>query len=73
MLHKARSVDFVLTPSERDALVLESNLIKHHQPPYNVLLKGKAYASLPSLTQGSDFVIFCRTYSYTISDVIFYR
>jgi excinuclease ABC subunit C len=39
MLKKARSVDFVLTPSDRDALLLESNLIKHHQPPYNVLLK----------------------------------
>lgn len=39
MIKKARSVDIVLTPSERDALVLESNLIKHHQPPFNVLLK----------------------------------
>jgi len=39
MLEKAKSVDFVLTPSDRDALLLESNLIKHHQPPYNVLLK----------------------------------
>ena len=39
MIDKARSVDFVLAPSERDALVLESNLIKHHQPPFNVLLK----------------------------------
>jgi excinuclease ABC subunit C len=39
MVKKAKSIDFMLTPSERDALVLESNLIKHHQPPYNVLLK----------------------------------
>eukprot|EP00977_Amphora_coffeiformis_P005928 scaffold1267_cov171-Amphora_coffeaeformis.AAC.4 len=39
MINKARSVDFVLAPTERDALVLESNLIKHHQPPFNVLLK----------------------------------
>lgn len=39
MIDKARSVDFVLAPSERDALILESNLIKHHQPPFNVLLK----------------------------------
>lgn len=39
MIEKARSVDFILTPSERDALILESNLIKHHQPPFNVLLK----------------------------------
>ncbi|KAL3776716.1 hypothetical protein HJC23_001503 [Cyclotella cryptica] len=39
MLDKARSIDFILTKSERDALLLESNLIKHHQPSYNVLLK----------------------------------
>ena len=39
MIDRARSVDFVLAPSERDALILESNLIKHHQPPFNVLLK----------------------------------
>jgi excinuclease ABC B subunit len=42
MLKKAKSVEFVLTPSDRDALILESNLIKHHQPPYNVLLKDDA-------------------------------
>lgn len=39
MVEKAHSIDFVLAPSERDALILESNLIKHHQPPFNVLLK----------------------------------
>ncbi|CAB9530352.1 system protein B [Seminavis robusta] len=39
MMEKACSIDFVLTGSDRDALLLESNLIKHHQPAYNVLLK----------------------------------
>lgn len=39
MVERASSVDFILTPSERDALVLESNMIKYHQPPFNVLLK----------------------------------
>jgi len=39
MIELAHSVDIVLTPSERDALVLESNLIKHHKPPFNVLMK----------------------------------
>lgn len=39
MLQKAARVDIVLTGSDRDALLLESNMIKHHQPPYNVLLK----------------------------------
>ena len=58
MLQKVRSVDFMLTPSERDALVLESNLIKHHQPPYNVLLKGKAYAFVaPGGCSVTSFVV----------------
>ena len=39
MLKKASYVEFVLTPSDRDALILESNLIKHHQPLYNILFK----------------------------------
>lgn len=39
MIAKSTTLDFVLTPSVRDALILESNLIKHHQPLYNVLLK----------------------------------
>lgn len=39
MLKKAAKVDIVITGTDREALLLESNLIKHHQPPYNVLLK----------------------------------
>ena len=39
MLKKASSVEFVLTPSDRDAVLLENKLIKHHQPLYNILLK----------------------------------
>ncbi len=39
MLAKSEMLDFVITPTERDALLLEANLINHHKPPYNVLLK----------------------------------
>lgn len=39
MINKAKKIDLIVTKSERDALLLESNLIKHHQPAYNVLLK----------------------------------
>jgi excinuclease ABC subunit C len=44
-LHKARmleeiaDVDLVVTDSEMEALALENNLIKRHQPPYNVRLR----------------------------------
>ena len=33
------SIDYVLVDSEEDALFLENNLIKKHQPKYNILLK----------------------------------
>jgi excinuclease ABC subunit C len=32
-------IDFLLTASEHEALILELNLIKRHHPPYNVRLK----------------------------------
>lgn len=44
-----RIADFetILTATENEALVLESNLIKHYSPRYNVILKdGKRYPSL---------------------------
>ena len=30
---------YIITPTERDALSLENNLIKKHKPKYNILLK----------------------------------
>ena len=36
--------DYIVASSELEALILECNLIKHHRPQYNVLLKdGKGY------------------------------
>lgn len=32
-------LDYILTPSEHDAFLLEANLVRLHQPRYNVLLK----------------------------------
>lgn len=36
---KIKDINYVVTPTELDALVLENNLIKKHAPPYNILLK----------------------------------
>lgn len=39
MVENARTLEYILTDSEIEALVLESNLIKHHRPRYNVILR----------------------------------
>ncbi|MGH7197236.1 MAG: excinuclease ABC subunit UvrC, partial [Candidatus Omnitrophota bacterium] len=47
MLGEARTVDFVETPTEAEALLLEASLVKEHQPKYNQLLKDdKSYPFL---------------------------
>ena len=38
-LDKVRDIKFLTTKTEAEALILESNFIKKHQPRYNVLLK----------------------------------
>lgn len=40
-------IRYVVVDSEQDAFLLENNLIKQHQPHYNILLKdGKSYPSI---------------------------
>lgn len=44
MVDNVDDFEYFITASERDALALESNLIKKYQPHYNILLKdGKAF------------------------------
>ena len=39
LVKKIRTIQFIVVDTEMDALLLENNLIKEHQPRYNVLLK----------------------------------
>ena len=39
LLHEARSIANIVVGNEKEALALENNLIKQHQPKYNVLLR----------------------------------
>jgi len=44
LIGKIADFEFIVTATEHEALILESNLIKTHRPRYNVLLKdGKNY------------------------------
>ena len=44
LISKIQDIKYVVVASEMDALLLENNLIKKHQPKYNVMLKdGKTY------------------------------
>jgi len=39
MISQIRDIEFIVTDTEAEALALEANLIKQHQPHFNILLK----------------------------------
>ena len=39
LVAKIADVDWIITPTELEALILENNLIKQHQPHYNIRMK----------------------------------
>jgi excinuclease ABC subunit C len=52
MLKKVGDIQWIETDTEIEALLLESNLIKKHQPPYNVALRDdKRYAYIKISTE----------------------
>jgi excinuclease ABC subunit C len=62
LVKEIEAIDFVTTNNELEAVMLENNLIKTHQPRYNVLLRDdKTYPYL-KVTLSEDFprVVFTR-------------
>ena len=63
MVANIRDINYVITDSEAEALILECNLIKTHRPYYNILLKDdKAYPYIMlSLSEEYPRVVFTRS------------
>lgn len=55
MIAQTRSMEFIKTQTESEALLIESNLIKSLRPKYNVLLKDDKTYPYILMTQNHDF------------------
>jgi excinuclease ABC subunit C len=73
LVKEIEQIDFVTTNNELEAILLENNLIKGHQPRYNVLLRDdKTYPYL-KVTLSEDFprVVFTRRLDRKKGDVFY--
>lgn len=55
MVRKVAEIEFIVTDTEAEALALEANLIKQHQPHFNVLLKDDKKYPYLCITWGEDY------------------
>lgn len=61
MVEKIDWFEYIITPSELDAFTLENNLIKKHQPFYNILLKDSKTFPYIKVDINSNYPTFLTT------------
>jgi len=59
MLEKVSEIDTIVTDTEKEAFILENNLIKEHRPRYNVKLKDDKNYPCLRLTLEEEFPTLC--------------
>lgn len=63
LVSEIKNIEYVLSESEFDALLLENNLIKQNQPKYNILLKDdKTFPYICILKERFPRIIYTRKY-----------
>jgi excinuclease ABC subunit C len=61
LVERAERLDYVVTGSVSEAVLLEANLIKQHRPRYNIRLKDDKSYPYVKVTLGEDFPRILRT------------
>lgn len=56
MVTKVANIETIVVNNENEALMLEANLIRKHQPPYNVVLRDDKYYLFIKIVEGEDGV-----------------
>lgn len=59
MLERVAEVDTILTDTEKEAFILENNLIKEHRPRYNIKLRDDKNYPCLRLTMEEEFPTLC--------------
>src|SRR6476659_9098011 len=73
LINEIDSIDFLTTNNELEAILLENNLIKTHQPRYNILLRDDKTYPYIKVTTTEDYprVVFTRRVDRKKGDLFF--